>query len=329
MTPINLQYTTIKTPLPDFIYQGLAEYSKTANLYHPQPQELITKLADKHHLPREMIYLTAGIDEALMMFAATFGENSFTFTPTFTVYQDVKEFGGHLNQIFSVTGIDYRISTDKIPRASLIFLANPNNPSGYTPKEKVLKLIENNPHAIIVIDEAYSQFANLTIIDHVKKYPHAVVLRSFSKDYAMAGNRLGFIVASPKIISQVQPKAQWSNVSWLSVGAAITALNHEDYFKNIRTDINTRRDSFIHFLKAQGFQVFPSRINAVLLKFKNSKPATQFVRYLKHHRIIVSQGNGNSNIGLNDSYIRIAIGTPDQMSTVRQVISRYKPTPSS
>jgi histidinol-phosphate/aromatic aminotransferase/cobyric acid decarboxylase-like protein len=129
---INLQYTTIKTPLPDFIYKGLKKFSKNANAYHPQPPELVEKLAKKFNLPTEMIYLTAGIDEAIQMLIHTYGKNAYVFTPTYIVYADVEEFGGKLTRINSIKKTDFIISSNKILDASIIFLANPNNPSGFT-----------------------------------------------------------------------------------------------------------------------------------------------------------------------------------------------------
>lgn len=319
----NLQYTTIKDPLPDFIYEELKKYSKNANFYHPQPPELIEKLASKHQLPPEMIYLTVGADEAIQMLALTYGQNAYVFTPTYVVYADVEEFGGKLTRLYSIKGTEFIISTNKINDASLIFLANPNNPSGFTPKDKVLKLVKNNPQAIVVIDEAYAEFANLSVIDQAKNYPQMVVLRSFSKSYAMAGNRIGFMVASPKIIAKVKPKSQWSNVSYLSVGAAVAALKHEAYFAKIRKGINTTREEFISFLKEKNLPVFPSKINAVLIKFGSIKEAGRFADYLNQNNIIVSRGNGNSNIGLDDSFVRIAIGNPKQMTKVKKIISHF------
>lgn len=320
---INLQYTTIKDLLPDFIYEGLREYSKNVNLYHPQPPGLIEKLAKKHNLPKEMIFLTAGVDEGIQMFALAYGENAYVFTPTYVVYSDVEEFGGKLIQLNSVKGTNFVISTNKIPDATLIFLANPNNPSGFTSKDKVMELVRNNQHAVVVIDEAYAEFADLLVIDQVKNFPNMAVLRSFSKSYALAGARIGFIVASPKIVAKVKPKAQWSNVSCLSTGAAIVALEHEDYFARMREDINKRREEFIAFLKEQSFGVFPSKINAVLLKFNSKDAGAKFVNYLKQSNIIVSHGNGNSNIGLDESFVRIAIGNKVQMERVKEVISKY------
>ena len=90
---INLQYTTIKDPLPDFIYKGLEEYSKNANGYKPQPKDLVDRLAKNHNVPSEMIFLTAGADEAIQMFIHAYGTNTYAFSPTYVVYSDAKEFG--------------------------------------------------------------------------------------------------------------------------------------------------------------------------------------------------------------------------------------------
>src|SRR6266702_3509334 len=89
---INLQYTTITTPLPDFIYVGLKAYSRNANAYMPQPTELIGKLSKKHTIPEEMICLTAGADEAIQMFALAYGRKTYFFTPTYVVYADTTDF---------------------------------------------------------------------------------------------------------------------------------------------------------------------------------------------------------------------------------------------
>lgn len=322
--PINLQYTTIKNPLPPFIYEKLKNFSAGANLYRPQPEELISKLAIKYNLPKEMIFLTAGNDEAIQIFALAYGENAYVFTPTYVVYADVEELGGKLTHIPAIRGTEYIVPTQTIKAASLIYLANPNNPSGVTPKEKVMDLVKNNTQAIVAVDEAYAGFANLSVIDRVKEHQNMAVFRSFSKDYGMAGNRIAFIVAHPHVIAKVKNKTQWANTSYLSVGAAVAALDNEDYFANMREDINHRRDTFIEFLKQQGFKVFPSKINAVLLKFESEEIGRQFAEFLNSQNIIVSLGNGASNIGLDESFVRIAIGNAEQMQTVQEAIETYR-----
>lgn len=322
--PINLFYTTIKDPLPDFIYQGLKSYSAHANLYHSQPEELINKLVQKHLLPKKMFFLTAGIDEAIQIFAKTYGQNAFVFTPTYVVYSDVEVFGGKLTQLYSIKNNQFKISTDKLKAASLIFLANPNNPSGITPVYQVVKLIQNNPQAVVVIDEAYAEFSNLSVINKTKQFPNLAVFRSFSKAYGMAGNRIGYLVANETIINQVKNKTQWANVSYLSIGAAMAALNHEPYFQKLRKGINQRRDDFNQFLTQLGFTTIKSNINAVLIKFTSIDFATKFVNYLKQNNIIVSHGGGLSNIGLDKTFVRIAIGTKEQMVILKKVIKDFK-----
>ncbi|MEK6902208.1 MAG: aminotransferase class I/II-fold pyridoxal phosphate-dependent enzyme, partial [archaeon] len=157
----------------------------------------------------------------------------------------------------------------------------------------------------------------------VKNFPHMAILHSFSKAYGMAGNRIGYIIAHPDIIAIVKNKTQWSNVSYVSVGAATIALDHEGYFTKMREDINQRRDAFTEFLKKSGYSVLPSKINAVLIKFSSEDEGNRFVEFLKQHTIVVSHGNGNSNIGLDKSFVRIAIGTKDQMKKLISVLVNF------
>ena len=323
MDEINLQYTTIKNPVPDFIYDGIREFSAGANTYKPQPDVLIEKLAKKHKVRNENIFLTAGADEGIQMFAHAYGTNAFVFTPTYVVYSDVETFGGKLTRIDSVKGDKFSISTNKIDGATLIYLANPNNPSGFTEKDDVVELIKNNKDSVVVIDEAYGDYApELSVISQIGKYKNLAVLRSFSKGYQMAGNRVGYIVSTPKIIKSVKDFTQWANVSYLSVGAAVVALDHEKYFKKMREEIATRRGEFIAYLRNRDFTVFPSVINAVLIKFESEGIAQTFVDNLKENNIVVSYGNGNSNIGLDKSFVRISIGTDKQMKQLEGIIEK-------
>lgn len=318
---INLQYTTITSPVPNFVYEGLQEYSRDANTYRPQPQFLIEKLALKHTISNKNIFLTAGADEAINILALAYGKSTYIFTPTYVVYEDITQLYAHVTKIDSLKDNNYIIDTSTKPDATLFYLANPNSPFGFSSREKIIELIENNPQAIIIIDEVYAEFSNLSVISLVSKYKNLVVIRSFSKAYAMAGNRIGFLVGYEDIINKVKTKTQWSNVSYLSVGAAIAALDHEEYFEKLLSNINNRREKFMQFLNEKKFTVLPSKINAVLLRLNDESEGIKFVEHLKMHNIIVSHGNGASNIGLDKSFVRIAIGTDEEMEEVKRVIS--------
>lgn len=322
---INLQYTTFTTPLPDFIYEGLRDFSKNANGYKPQPAILLEKLAQKFGIAKETIFLTAGADEAIQLFTLTYGQEKkiAIFTPTYAVYHDMKDFGGNISQVNILQDNVYVLPTATIPDAALIYLANPNNPFGFTSREKVLELAKNNPQAIVVVDEVYAEFADLSVINEVATYPNLAVLRSFSKSYGMAGNRIGFIVAHPDILAKIKGKVQWANVSYLSVGAAVIALAHEEYFADLRNTVIATRTDFEQFLQSRNFSLLPSKINAVLLHFSSEEQGTTFANYLIKNNFVISHGNGNSNCGLDKSFVRISIGTKEEMEKVKRIIEKF------
>ncbi len=152
------------------------------------------------------------------------------------------------------------------------------------------------------------------------------ILRSFSKDYGMAGNWIAYIISHPEIIIKVKNKAQWANVSYLSVGAATTALDHENYFVDLRAGVIQRREDFIIFLQKAGYTVLPSKINAILVRFNSEQEGIEFNEFLNKNNFFVSPGNGNSNIGLDKSFVRISVGNEEQMNLLKDVIRQYKKT---
>ncbi|MCW1907914.1 MAG: histidinol-phosphate aminotransferase family protein [Candidatus Saccharibacteria bacterium] len=321
MPAIDLSFTTIKDKLPDFIAGGLAAYATASNSYFHQPEELRQKIADKHGVSMDSVYLTAGADQAITLLCATFGSDTHVFTPTYICYTDAKKLGGKFTEHQSLEDSTYSISTSKIDGASLIFLANPNNPAGVTKRETILDLVANNPNAKIVIDEAYGDFFDDSVIGDVANNKNLIVLRSFSKGYALAGFRIGYIVAHPEVLEQITLESTWFNVAYTSVGAAVTALNHEDYFMKMRESIISERQKTESYLAQLGYQVIPCHINAVLLRFADESGATSFVEKLEQADIRVNHGNGASNCGLDKTYVRVSVGTADQMQVFRDTLS--------
>jgi histidinol-phosphate aminotransferase len=319
---IDLSFTTIKQPLPDFIYDGLRSFSTDSNSYHHQPAVLRQKIADHYNVPLDYIQLTAGADQAILFLSLTYGQKTHIFTPTYIGYTDVQKLGGELVEHPALEEGTYTISTDKIPDASLIFLANPNNPAGITPRKKVLELVVNNPQAIVVIDEAYADFADESVIGDVKDHKNLVVVRSFSKSHALAGYRIGYMVAAPELLGYLELETTWFNVAYTSVGAAAVAIDYEDHFADLRQDISRERERTATFLRDQNYTVITSSINALLVKFETEQKATDFVEKLKQASIKVNHGNGPSNCGLDKTFVRISVGTTEQMQALRRALKQ-------
>jgi len=322
MAIIDLSFTTIKQELPNFIYEKLDSFSTQSNSYHHQPDELRTLIAKKHAINIESVALTAGSDQAILLLSALFGKDGHVFTPTYISYSDIKRFG-RFTEHASLDQNNYEIETSKIDGSSLIFIANPNNPAGITSKDRIMELVTNNPDSFVVVDEAYGDFAGESVIDEAAKHDNLVVLRSFSKGYALAGFRIGYMVAQPTVLDELVLESTWFNVAYTSVGAAIAAMENETYFAEMRASIIESRKKLESSLQQSDYDVIPGYINATLIKFANESAATSFVDYLDTRDIKVNQGNGASNVGLDKSFVRISIGTPEQMEALQEAIDEY------
>lgn len=317
---IDLRFTTIKQELPDFIFQGIGEFVRTSNEYHHQPDVLRQKIADLNNVDLENIYLTAGADQAISLLGYRYGQNTHVFTPTYVGYGDVRLFGHSLFEHLSLEDGNYRINTDNYNDATLFFVANPNNPVGVTSRQTIIELAKNNPQAKIVVDEAYADFASESVIDSVKDYPNLIVVRSFSKGYALAGIRIGYIIAHPRVFEDIASETTWFNVSHPAVGAAVVALDNEAYFVKLREEIVRERLESEDLLRQKGYKVIPSTINSLLIDMGSAEVAKHWNESLKNAGFLVNQGNGGSNIGLDDNFIRIGVGTKSQMTQLRNYL---------
>ena len=310
---VNLQYTTIREEVPDFIYQGLSKYIKDCNTYYSQPGFLRETIANKFKLPsHEWVFLTNGVDEAIRICVELFGNSTHVFTPT--EYSTLHQFCPSVITHNSLKNDTYSISSDKIESASLMIIANPNNPVGYTEKETVVQLLDNNPQTIIAIDEIYGEYApHLSVVDLLQKYNNLVIFRGMSKSYGLAGIRIGYILANPAILKKISEKATWSNVSYLSCGAAQVALEHEDYYQGLRNTIFERKKRIIGLLEKAGLSTVPSLINTITIKFDSENNASNFVKSLQKEKIFINQGESGGKVGIDSSYVSFVVGTENQM----------------
>jgi len=185
-----------------------------------------------------------------------------------------------------------------------IFLSNPNNPTGqYLSKEEVEELIDTAKDSLVVIDEAYINFVDdgWCSINLIKK-GNLLLLRSMTKDYALAGLRLGYVVAEESIISSLrQVQSPWS-VNVVAQRAGLLALKEERYFEACRNGICEARNFLVTGLTSLGLHPLPSQCNFFLLEVGGAK---QFRQALLEKGILVRDC---TSFGLPE-YIRLAVQT--------------------
>ena len=213
---------------------------------------------------------------------------------------------------FNIKQLPELVSTRR-PRG--IFLGNPNNPTGaYLPREAVEEIINANPETLVILDEAYIAFTEhaWASLDLIGK-GNLLILRSMTKDYALAGLRLGYAVAAEAVISTLERvKPPWS-VSSLAQKAGIFALAHDEYLKSCGDKIKEAREFLMSELTGLGYEVIASSTNFFLVKVTN---ATDFRKKLLKKGIMVRDG---TSFGL-PQYIRIAARRlPECRTLIREI----------
>jgi histidinol-phosphate aminotransferase len=277
-------------------------------------------LAKEHGIPVDWIYLTSGVDEAIRLATQAYGSSAHLFTPT--EYTTFDQFCPRVQLHPSLVDLDYKIGVEPIAGASLIWLANPNNPVGFTTPEAILQLAQNNLHATVVVDEIYGEYApHLSVISHITHTPNLVVCKGFSKAYGLAGIRLGYIIAKPEIITTLGQLSPWANVAYPSCGMAMIALKHREFYQQQRGAIVARKKRLSDWLAAKGATIVPSFINTVVIRFKSAAQASSVAQALAEQNILVNIGsNKKDKVGLGGNYISFVVGTDAQIGQFQHAL---------
>lgn len=256
-----------------------------------------------------------GSDEILDILLKTFidpGDEVVYFTPSYGMYSVLAKLYGAKTTEIPLAG-DFSIPEDamtKFPeKAKLLFLCSPNNPNGKsTDNDSITAMCKKFP-GIVVVDEAYADFAPTSALSLLKRQKNLIVVRTFSKSYSMAGIRAGFLVASPEIVKELSRAKLPFNVPYLSQVAAVAAIKHRKKQAELNQKIIDERTRLIGELSTYPqLAVLNSDANFVFTKFPDQATAMKFFWELKKKKILVRQFTQR---GLYE-YIRVTVGTIEQ-----------------
>lgn len=194
------------------------------------------------------------------------------------------------------------------PDLRLVFLPNPNSPTGtIAPPETLLEIAERLPCPLLV-DEAYADFAETNAIDLVRRCDKIMVSRTLSKSYALAGLRFGFLIAQPHLIREFTKVKDSYNCDTLSIAGATAALADQDWLRENRSRILATRQRMTDVLRGLGFVVPDSQANFVWAT-RADRPLQPLYEQLKSNRILVRY----MNYPKWGDGIRISVGTDEQI----------------
>lgn len=299
---------------------------------YPDPMQLDVKdkLSKIKGLPIQNIFLGNGSDEAIDILFRAFCEpgkdNTIICPPTYGMY----EVSAGINDVnilrvplFPET---FQLNVDGILKAidkntKLIFFCCPNNPTGNGVKWDDIKTVLDNFSGIVVVDEAYINFAKYrSLIPELLNYPNLVILQTLSKAWGLAGLRIGMAFASEPIIDIFNKIKPPYNINAVSQKLALEALNNIDQINSWIKEIVTERDRLISELQTYSFiqKVYPSDANFILVKTNDPHG---IYNYLVSKKVIVRD---RSSVELCEGCLRITVGTKEENINLLSLLKAYK-----
>jgi histidinol-phosphate aminotransferase len=295
--------------------------SASLRLY-PDPAccELRKTVASLNGLRRDNVIIGNGSDDILTIAIRCFvSEDEFVACPepSYSLYPVLSHIQGadcckiQLNKDFSLPD-DF---AEQAKEAKLLLIPRPNAPTGTAFEMKKMRAICNNFDGIVLIDEAYADFADDSCVKLIDKFPNVIVSRTFSKSYSLAGIRVGYAMASHRIIAGMMKVKDSYNVNVLSQKIALAALKDQDYFKNNIEKICETRKRLSTSLIEAGFEVIPSQANFIFVSPSDGNGEKLYLD-LKEKGILVRWFAGK----VTGRYIRITIGTNEETDKLLEAI---------
>ncbi|WP_299460375.1 aminotransferase class I/II-fold pyridoxal phosphate-dependent enzyme [uncultured Microscilla sp.] len=333
---VYLQPHTIEANFSTNVYEapgllGLKQYvfeqwHTVASYPEVLAESLRQRIANHHQVSEKQVLVLNGAEEGIHLVAQLYaGKSTTIFTPTFAEYEDACKIHHH----HSITFVPGKHLLHWKPQgATLTFICNPNNPTGTTvPVEHIAYLLEQYPTTIFCIDEAFIDFTEV-IDSHVpliRDYPNLIVLKSLTKNFAIPGLRLGYLLAAEPLIRAIQSiKVAWS-VNALAIAAGKYIFDHyAEISPAIHSLLVEKKRWLAELQQIPHFEWIESDTHFWLGKVLNGT-AQELKDYLSHeHRLLIR--NATNFRGLDHQYFRVATLTAEKNNLLTQALKAWNAT---
>jgi histidinol-phosphate aminotransferase len=296
--------------------------------------ELRRALADLHGHPFEGVLVGNGSNELLSVALTALvppGGEVLGGEPSFGLYRSFVLKAAGVPR-FLPPRLDLKIPIDEIeteierdPRRPVL-LCTPNNPTGdAVPVERVERLLERM-EAPLLLDNAYGEFCQYDYRPLLARYPHLILFRTFSKAWSLAGMRLGYLMADPRLVTELIKVKLPYNVGHASILAGQVALEAAREARRRVRLLVARRPQWAAMLKEAGFEVFPSEANFLLVRCSPPEKAKEVWRTLEERGIRVRDVSGYPGLA---GCLRVSVGTGSSLRAVRAAFAPSPPGPLS
>lgn len=313
-------------PSPD-VQRVLSEYDYTSLRLYPSfvCPELKSALMENYPVNEREIFLGNGSDEVLALcFMTFFNSDKPVLFPDIT-YSFYDVWCSLYNIPYERVPLDSNfrfVKEDYCRENGGIVITNPNAPTSvYMELSDIEDIIKHNEDVIVIVDEAYIDFGGKSAVDLIHKYDNLVVVQTYSKSRSLAGIRVGYAFASEELINSLEAVKNSFNsytLNSLSQAVAAASARDKDYFNECVNKIISAREWTVAELSKLGFETLPSKANFIFTTNKNIN-AEKLFNYLKSKNIYVRYFN-KPRIS---EYLRITIGTQEQMEALIKAIREY------
>lgn len=315
-----IKLNTNENPYPPSpkVMEAIASTAAGAVRKYPDPLSVALRsaCAEQFNLPGpEWVIAGNGMDEILAMAIRTFsdpGDRIISTYPTYVLYETLAQLHGAR---FEFVDLDEKFELpDRIydDPARIMFIPRPNAPSGVAHHRADLERLCESAKGIVVIDEAYADFAADNCTDFPQRYDNVIVSRTFSKAYSLAGLRLGIGMAQPDIINEFLKTKDSYNLNAVTQAAGLAAVQDDDTMRANASRVVETRTRMTAALREMGFDVPDSQANFVLACWHGNPDARTIFEKLKSEQIFVRYFNQRR---LDDA-LRISVGTDEEVNAL-------------
>ncbi len=296
---------------------------------NPTAKPLRNALAKFHNCSPENIVIGNGSDELLALATRCFVEPKEPssksvkqisrqtiqfFTPSYSLYPILANIHGARKNEFKLS-TDFNLPNKNTLKngnwnfqAALTYITTPNAPSGAGYKNEELAELCKNQNGIVILDEAYADFAKESAIALAKRFPNVIISRTFSKAYSLCFQRIGYFIGHPKLIAAIDRIRDSYNTNGLGQIAALATLDNHNYYKKQFNQIIRLRDKVSKNITDIGFNIIPSQTNFIFAKPKGLN-AKDWFKGLRKQNIVTRWFDTKDS----RNYLRITIGNEKEM----------------
>lgn len=324
-----IKLNTNENPYPPSpaVARALADLAPDRLRLYPDPAaaQLVHAIAAEHGVKESQVFPGVGSDDVLSMCFLTFFNGSQPVLFPDVTYSFYKVWAALYRTPYETVPLneDYTVDTDGFIRPNGgVILPNPNAPTGiYEDLDGIEKIIKANQDVIVIIDEAYIDFAGPSAAELLDKYENLLVVRTFSKSHSLAGMRIGYALGSETLVHYLNNTKYSFNSYTLNTAAIVcgaASLQDKTYFIQCRDRIISTREKTGRALQELGFAVLPSQANFVFARH-GKYDAKELFAMLKEQGIYVRYFDQPRT----DQFLRITIGTDEEMAELFACLKNY------